>query len=458
MKSRKAQVHAKFHKIPSLRFEDKKLTSFAGIVVFMALFRTLFIKERIRTCFRHIKSSGTYGFPIIIMMVIFHLLLGFRRIRSIDYYRDDILLRHVLGLKKKLPDVSTVTRNLSKANQQSLVNLHGLIRGIFQERIIVQNFTRLTIDFDGTVVWTTGGGKEGTAAGFNKKKKGARGYYPLLCTCAQTGQVVDFLFRPGNVHDSNGATDFIVENIAALKDMNQDLRIESRFDGAFFDKKLMAWLDLIGVEYSISVPFERLAELKVLIEARERWRRIDGSWSYFEMKWKPKSWDAKYRFIFVRHKVHKRRKGPVQLDLYEPRDVEHEYKVIVTNKTISAGKALWFHNGRGGQEGIIGELKAGAQFDYIPFRKQVANEAFMCTSILAHNLNRELQMIAMPPERGLTDRRAARWEFRKLATLRHEILLRAGRLNRPGNELTLTMNCNETAQEEIEGFLRALAA
>lgn len=458
MKSSKAQVHAKFHKIPHLRFEDKKLTSFAGVVVFMALFKALAVRERVRTCFRHIKSSGTYGFPVVILMLVVHLLLGFRRIRSIDYYRDDILLRHVLGLKRQLPDVSTVSRNLSKADPQSIENLHGLNKEIFHERVIVEGFTRLTLDFDGTVVWTTGGGKEGTASGFNKKKKGARGYYPLLCTCAQTGQIVDFLFRPGNVHDSNGAIDFIVENIAALKDMNQGLRIESRFDGAFFDKKLLAWLDLIGVEYSISVPFERLAELKGLVEARERWRGIDGDWSYFEMKWRPKSWETKYRFIFVRHKVHKRRKGPVQLDLYEPRDDEHEYKVIVTNKTLSAGKVLWFHNGRGGQEGIIGELKDGAQFDYIPFRRQVANELFMCTSILAHNLTRELQMTTSPPGRGTTDRRAARWEFRKLATLRHEILLRAGRLTRPNNELTLTMNCNETAQEEIESFIQALAA
>jgi hypothetical protein len=458
VKSSKAQVHAKFHKIPRLRFEDKKLTSFSGIVVFMALFKALVIRERILTCFQHIKSSGTYGFPVVILMLVVHLLLGFRRIRSIDYYRDDILLRHVLGLKRKLPDVSTVTRNLSKVDQQSVANLHGIIRDIVHERVIAQSFTRLTIDFDGTVVWTTGGGKEGTATGFNKRTKGARGYYPLLCTCAQTGQIADFLFRPGNVHDSNGAIDFIIENIAALKDMNQGLRIESRFDGAFFDKKLLAWLDLIGVEYSVSVPFERLTELKGLVEARERWRRIDGDWSYFEMKWRPKSWDRKYRFIFVRHRVHKRRKGPVQLDLYEPMDHEHEYKVIVTSKTISAGKVLWFHNGRGGQEGIIGELKDGAQFDYIPFRKQVANELFMCTSILAHNLTRELQMATSPPGRGTTDRRAARWEFRKLATMRHEILLRAGRLNRPGNELTLTMNCNETVQEEIESFMQSLAA
>ena len=51
---------------------------------------------------------------------------------------------------------------------------------------------------------------EGTAIGFNKKKKkGARSYYPLFCTVAQTAQILDLHHRPGNVHDSNGAKPFM---------------------------------------------------------------------------------------------------------------------------------------------------------------------------------------------------------------------------------------------------------
>ena len=45
MKSSKAQIHAKIHKIPRVQFcENRKLTSYSGIVVFQALvhsFRTL---------------------------------------------------------------------------------------------------------------------------------------------------------------------------------------------------------------------------------------------------------------------------------------------------------------------------------------------------------------------------------------------------------------------------------
>ena len=60
----------------------------------------------------------------------------------------------------------------------------------------------MTLDYDGSVL-STGRHAEGTAVGFNKKKKGARSYYPLFCTVAQTDQVLDVHHRPGNVHDSN---------------------------------------------------------------------------------------------------------------------------------------------------------------------------------------------------------------------------------------------------------------
>ena len=76
------------------------------------------------------------------------------------------------------------------------------------ERLVAERFASVTLDFDGSVL-STGRHAEGTAVGFNKKKKGARSYYPLFCTVAQTDQVLDVHHRPGNVHDSNGADTFI---------------------------------------------------------------------------------------------------------------------------------------------------------------------------------------------------------------------------------------------------------
>jgi hypothetical protein len=93
-------------------------------------------------------------------------------------------------------------------------------------------------------VLSTGRHAEGTAVGFNKKKKGARSYYPLFCTVAQTDQVLDVHHRPGNVHDSNGADTFITHCLKHVRSALPRIKIETRIDST-------------AAEFTISVPFER---------------------------------------------------------------------------------------------------------------------------------------------------------------------------------------------------------
>ena len=47
----------------------------------------------------------------------------------------------------------------------------------------------------------------------------------------------------------------------------------------------------------------------------------------------------------------------------------YEFKVIVTNKTTAAGKVARFHEDRGYQEKLYGELKGQAQMGYVPARR-----------------------------------------------------------------------------------------
>jgi hypothetical protein len=60
------------------------------------------------------------------------------------------------------------------------------------------------------------------------------------------------------------------------------------------------------------------------------------------------------------------KKEPVQLSLFEPVQQGYEFKVIVTNKTAVAGKVARFHEGRGCQEKLYGELKGQAQMGLCP--------------------------------------------------------------------------------------------
>ncbi len=110
------------------------------------------LKTRLGRCFGHLKASRIFGHASIVMLLIVHLLIGYRRLSDLRYYQDDPLVRRALGLKR-LP-------------------------------------ARLMLDFDGSLIGTTRRA-EGTAVGYNRKKKGKRSYYPLSGTVAQTGQVLD---------------------------------------------------------------------------------------------------------------------------------------------------------------------------------------------------------------------------------------------------------------------------
>ena len=235
-------------------------------------------------------------------------------------------------------------------------------------------------------------------------------------------------------------------------------KIEVRIDSAFFNETIVKRLHSLGVQFTISVPFERFTELKEIIEGRRQWRSIAAGVSYFEARWKPKSWKARARFLFIKQQVRCQDKAPIQLDLFKPIEYGYEFKVIVTNRNIKPRKVVLFHEGRGSQEGIFSELKTHCQMDYIPVRKQAGNKLYMFAGILAHNLTRELQIRLHPRARGTTAKRAALWCFREIGTLRRTLIQRAGRLIRPAGKLILSMNSNEKLETELRHALATLNA
>ena len=456
MKSSKSQIFSRVYGLPEIIFTDVSLTSFSGLVIFQSLFERLRLKERLKCCFTPGRGGPMCGMATIMMLLIVHIIIGFRRLRDVEYYGDDPMVLRVLGLRRA-PSVATLSRALRGARGAEYEQVRVLSRSLVCERLTALAPARLTLDFDGSV-FSTRTHAEGTAVGMNKKRKGARSYYPLFCTIAQTGQFFDALHRPGNVHDSNGADEFIPECIEAARAAAPGAVIESRVDSAFFSQNTAIMFEDQEAEFTASVPFERFPELKQIIEERKRWRRIDATWSYFEAGWRPKSWPEgwDFRFLFYRRKSKQIHKAPIQLDLFLPNTYEYEYKVVATNKRVSAKKVLRFHNGRGAQEGIFAEAKTHASLGYIPTRTKAGNQLYMMAGILAHNLTRELQMSISQAVRGTTEKRAARWVFEHLGTLQHRLIARAGRLTRPGGRLTLTLSPNAAVQRDLIHMMSTL--
>jgi len=457
VRSRKAEIVRRVHALPTVSYDDKKrLTSFAGLVLFFALFRTLDLSARLRRCFAHLGRARVFGTARVMLQLIVHVVLGFRRLRDRDYYADDPLVCRLLGVTR-LPDVATISRTLVAADGRAVDNVRGLVRELVLDRLAALRLNRVTLDFDGSVL-STSRRAEGSAVGYNPKRKGARSYYPLFAVVSQLGMFFDLLHRPGNAHDSRGAKAFIDGTVAAVRARLPKAVLEARLDSAFFDEGVLGLLESLRVEYAAAVPFTRFVRLRHLVDSRQRWLRIDDEWSYFETSWRPKSWSDKRRIILVRRRHAVRRKGPLQLDLFEPVDHDFEYKAIVTNKSTRAATVLAFFNGRGIQEQLFGEAKQHAALDYIPCRRLVPNQLYILSTMLAHNLSRELQLRADPQRRRTTPTRAGIFIVRTLGTLRDQLVRRAGALTRPRGRLALTVAAPKAARREFDDLLHHLQA
>ena len=82
------------------------------------------LKESLRGCFAHLEVSPIYGHHVVVLLLIVHLLLGYRELRDSRYYQDDEMVKRVVGLKR-LPDVGTVSRALTSAADRCIEKLHA---------------------------------------------------------------------------------------------------------------------------------------------------------------------------------------------------------------------------------------------------------------------------------------------------------------------------------------------
>lgn len=148
----------------------------------------------------------------------------------------------------------------------------------------------------------------------------------------------------------------------------------------------------------------------------------------------------------------------MEFDLFVLTIDGYQFTVVITNKTIGARYVARFHHGRGAQEGILAEMKSQGQRDDIPTRTRASNQLYMIAAILAHNLNRQLEVTVKPCQRSTILPRARLWRFSQLLTRRQSRIQRVGRLTRPQGILALTVSANPSVRGDLLHSLDQLRA
>ncbi len=457
MRRPKAELRARVNGQLRLRYARTGLTSYAGL----EFVRRWLDRDGWSTLLRRELAtalpSTDYGVVGLVLVVLALLLSGGRRLRHLRYLDGDPLVRRFCGLRQ-LPTPRTLGRWLGTFRARHLPRLQWANALIVARGIRRTGQRRLTIDVDGSVV-STGLQVAWAQRGYNPHRRKVPSYYPITAYEAQSGQVLRVQNRPGNVDDAKGARRFLRELFAQVRaTLGTDYRVETRMDGAFFQRAILELLERARAEYAIKVPFHPWLGLKARVRETPRWTAVTDEVSCAEHTVEVACWQRRCRIvIYRRHVAHETAKN-FQLDLFDPNDGHYEYSAVVTNKLIG-GPALWaFMCGRGVHEKVYGELKSGFAFGSVPSMRYAANSAWQCLSVLAFNLSRSFQRATTARRRTASRKRRALFVFESIHTLRALCLQRAGILVHPHGRATLDVGAVPAVAERFERLDRLLAA
>jgi Transposase DDE domain group 1 len=438
-----------------ITFSDERISAHAGLELFRRYFGAIDLAGRLREAFRGLAAEGDYGATRFVLCLVGLLLAGGRRITHLRILeRDPVLLRFV-GLHR-LPSDRTLVRWMKRVPFAAIERLATVVRDLVYDAIDHCGFARLTIDVDGSVL-RTGVRVEGAARGYNPHHPKDKSYYPLTAHLAQTGQVLRVWNRPGNVHDSHGAVEFLRILLGDLRArFGRRHRLEIRLDGAFCQPDLLHCLDREDVEYGIKLPLWQWLNLRPRIASRERWTAVDTTVSGFALWLEIPTWKMRKRVVVYRKRVSHRSRKNFQLDLFSPDDGHFEYSAVITNKTLGVAPLWHFMAGRGAHEKTLSELKQQLAFDAIPTQDRQANSLWLQLSALTHNLVRSFQLALGVSRRPNGWKRTYRYVFESLQTLRFTLIQQPARIVRPGGRAELRFTVSDLARRRIEHVQRRI--
>ena len=431
-----------------ITFGRDQISSHGGLEILRLYLKAIEFGTRVRDAVRGLAVDRDYGALRFVLCVMGLLLVGGRRLSHLENLRDDALFRRFAGVRR-VPSSRTVVRWMKSSSAELIHRVSRLLRELVYDAIAQCEFSRLTVDVDGTVL-RTGVRVAGTARGFNPHHPKDKSYYPLTAMLAQTGQLLRVQNRAGNVHDSNGALAFLQELVGDLRTRFGQRILEVRLDGAFCQAEILRFLHEARIEFAVRLPLWQWLGIREQIAERKRWTRVRDGIYGFSTVLPIAQWQMRHRVVVYRKHVHHRTRKNFQMDLFSPDDGHYEYSAVITNRNTSVAALWYFMAGRGGHEKMLAELKQELAFDAIPTNQEHANHLWLQLCALSHNLVRLFQIDMGCPTRVNGWKRTCRFVFQSLHTLRFELIHQPVRLLRPGGRAEIRFAVSPPVRRRIE--------
>ena len=419
-----------------IRFTAARLTHFGGLPLLHRYFQALDLRRVLTRSVRFAQRNNRYSIGESFLALLYPMILGIGRIETTRLLQHNGVFQYLTGLPT-YPDAQTIRRFLTRFGESGLtafLKLHDKFRRRWIGRPNIP--PSMTLDFDTTVL-TVYGKQEGSAIGYNPKKRGRPSYLPFLCFDGATGDCWEATYHPGDKHPG-GVFQLIFERaFAKIPKYVREVRV--RADAAFYDREIIAFIEAKSAFYAI------VAKLTVPLKARvtaARYRRVSGSVFAAEFRYHPQGWPGPRRFVAIRRLVQD--EPSYQLTLWKMG--KYNYQVMVTNLNLTPLNLWRFYNDRARAELVIRELKDGYAMGKIPTGDWAANEAYFQLVVFAYNLLGWFKRTCVPEE----------WKRLTMQTIRNRLLLIPAELTRPGGRPVLKMPLGYPYKREYMKTLRAV--
>jgi len=380
-------MHYKFRRIGDggqaiLRETERAVTPFGGLVTMIELLRQAKVLEAVRERlpFRY-KSPNAIAPEQTLLAFWLGVLVGARRFSHLQMLRCDRALQRLCGVRV-FPGDDTVRNFFRRFGPAEIGQFFpSLWQWLFQQ----QPARHCILDLDSTVLQRFGV-QEGAVAGYNPTRRNGRSHRPLLAFVSEPVLVLHGWLRAGNAADNRGAVEFLTE---ALHVLPPTWTVEGvRADGAFFDQKLLAFLEERELPYVIVVRRKQRIQQHVL--QVEHWSTLDAKTAVGEFTLKMPAWSRARRFLVVRLRLPDSREQRLF-------DVPgYDFRVFVTNRSEPVAY-LWMHyDQRAAIEPRFSELKEDLGADDFCLKSFFPTEAAFLSVLFAFNLLSWLQSLASP--------------------------------------------------------------
>lgn len=362
-----------------LRETKRAVTPFGGLAVLVELLRQMKAVEAVKERLPFRYRSNNRSEPE-------HILLGFwlgvaggaRRFAHMQMLRADAALQALCGVCG-FPCDDTVRNFFRRFGPAQIA---AFFPSLWKWFFAQQPARSCLLDLDSTTLQRFGQ-QEGAVAGYNPTRRNGHLHRPLLAFVSEPVFVAHAWLRAGNAADNRGAVEFLMEALATLPN---SWRLEGvRADAAFFDQKLLEFLEQRQLPYVIVV--RRKETIQHELHALQQWTALDARTAVSEFTLQMPTWLRARRFIVVRFRLPE----PSERRLLDTPGYDH--RVFVTNRSEPPAW-LWRHyDQRAAIEPRFSELKEDLGADDFCLQSFFPTEAAFLSVLFLFNLLSFLQTL-----------------------------------------------------------------